>query len=216
MSVSGHRSAEQMRRDYDYVIETTVASQVVQKPSENESALFEELGSISHESWDCSGEIRVATRLTSSAYNLKFCMMMLLQNSRSRSRSWQRFVRHKPPSWEQWDNFSQSSSLRQSVNELKYSWMFFVTPLTVSTTRRASWVNCLQFCTIRKQNTFVFSSQTTISKQTHRWVAKSLCFLREKHDFHDDEGIQNWKRSFAGGNLWSRTKLSRMWSLLEL
>ena len=49
MSVSGHRSAEQMRRDYDYVIETTVASQVVQKPSENESALFEELGSISHE-----------------------------------------------------------------------------------------------------------------------------------------------------------------------
>ena len=113
------------------IIETTVAPQVVEKPSENKSSLLEKPGAVSHVSWDCSGEIKVATRLTSSAYNSNFCMMTSLQNSSSRNNSWRRSVRHKSPSWERWGSFSPSSSLRQSVSVLKYSWLSSITSVTL-------------------------------------------------------------------------------------
>ena len=85
MSVSGHKSAEQMRRDYNcgMRIETTVALEMGQEPSENARALLKEPLSVSQgkaleiareKSGSRAGSLRQRTK--SKKRRKRVCMMM--------------------------------------------------------------------------------------------------------------------------------------------
>ena len=125
MCVTGHRSAEQMRRDYDSLQnritrETTSriwnGARTLREPGLSAHATWRNISKERFEIARARSGSRVAWHppLTIQETLSEFCMTMCARSWRSRRRSWRGFDSRRRWFWEFWDNWRTRSDPRRN------------------------------------------------------------------------------------------------------